>query len=309
MQPPARLISVLLLTDRQDFQRAQEQSARDAGGREGLNIEVAFADNSPFVQIQQVLGYVSRPAEVRPTAIAIESAGSPAAFARVARKALSAGVGWVELSAGPSMVESLCDEFPGSLVGSVTVDEDAIGHLQASQCRALLPEGGALLYVEGPGVNAIVTARRRALEEGLEGTSITIAKTLAADWTEEGARVATSSWLRKPSARRCNPALVCSQNDAMAIGVRKSATDQLAPWALVPSLGCDGLPEAGQRYLKEGVLAATILKPTTAGPGVEWLARAMRGEAPPHHLVLHPSPLPPLEQLDRLAQPKSRKPS
>src|SRR5271166_3378927 len=102
MQPSGNRIALLLLTDRQDFQVAQEQSALDAGAREGLVVDVVFGDNSPFIQIRQALDLVARPAAIRPTAIAIELAGPPAAFERVARAALSFGVGWVELSSGPS---------------------------------------------------------------------------------------------------------------------------------------------------------------------------------------------------------------
>ena len=300
-EPWSRLITLLLLTDGQDFQRAQEQSARDVCEKERFQMEVAYADNSPVMQIRQVHEYIDRPLNIRPVAIAIELASAPEAFTQVARSALSAGVGWVELSSGASIVHSLRHEFPGQLFASVTADEEAIGQLHAAQCRALLPNGGTVLYVEGPSVNTIVKARRLALEKGLQGSSISIAKTLAADWTEEGARLATLAWLQQASASSVQPDLVCAQNDSMALGVRMAARAQRVRWAGIPALGCDGVPTVGQQCVKEGTLAATIVKPVTAGPAVEWIVRRIRGERPPRQLVLQPTSYPAIEKLARRA--------
>ena len=61
-------VAVFLLTDRQDFQRAQEAAARTVAARTGLRIEVAFADNSPVLQIKQIYSCINRPPEARPAA-------------------------------------------------------------------------------------------------------------------------------------------------------------------------------------------------------------------------------------------------
>jgi ribose transport system substrate-binding protein len=297
--PKAPLITALLLTDGQDFQRAQEQSASDVCKRVGFQLEVAFADNNPTMQIRQALEYIERPLNIRPLAMVVELASTPDAFTDVARSALTARIGWVELSSRSSTVETLRREFPGQLFASVNVDEDAIGALHAAQCRTLLPKGGTILYVEGPSVSAIVKSRRRGLKKGLEGSSITIAQTISADWTEEGAMSATVAWLRQGSNNRFCPDLVCSQNDAMAIGVQRGAKAQHATWANVPFLGCDGAPDVGQRYVREGILATTIIKPVTAGPAVEWIVRRMRGEKVPRHTVLSPTSVPTIEALAR----------
>ena len=92
------MIALLLLSERQDFQQEQASLAREASSREGVSIEIAFAGNSPFTQIQQVLAYVRRPLDTRPTAIIAELAGAAEAYTTVARSALAAGVGWVDLS-------------------------------------------------------------------------------------------------------------------------------------------------------------------------------------------------------------------
>jgi ABC-type sugar transport system substrate-binding protein len=296
-RPPR--IAVLLLTHGQDFQRAQENSARHAAAQGGLSVDVAFADNSPIVQVQQALDYVRLPSERRPTAIAIEWAGPPGALTGVARAALASGVGWVEVSAGASAIDHLRAEFPGRMVASVTTDDYAIGALQAVQCRTLLPHGGSVLYVEGPAVNTVVQMRRQALEEGLGGSSANIAMRLAADWTEAGAEAAASDWLEQVSARQVAPELVCAQNDAMAMGVLNPARARHVPWAGVPVVGCDGLPTVGLRYVREGALTTTIIKPVTAGPAVQWIARAIRGEALSYRVVLPPKSFPLLDDLAR----------
>jgi len=293
---------VLLLTDGQDFQRFQGQSAADACARNGLSLELAYADNNPFVQIRQVLEFIERPLNTRPAVIAIETASAPVGFNQAARAALAAGVGWIELSSGASIVETLRFDYPGQIVASVAADEEAIGMLQAQQCAVLLPTGGAILYVEGPTTNAVVSARRVALEKGLRKLSISITKTLAADWTEEGAKMAAIAWLQQASASRVRPDLICSQNDAMAMGVRSAASSLRVAWANIPMLGCDGVPSVGQRYVNEGLLSATVIKPATAGPAVEWMARKLRGENPPLHVVLQPESYPKVEAIGRHRQ-------
>jgi hypothetical protein len=40
-----------------------------------------------------------------------------------------------------------------------------------------------------------------------------------------------------------------------------------------------------------------VVKATTAGPGVDLVARSLRGEAVPPHVLLPPASFPPLEEL------------
>ena len=182
---------------------------------------------------------------------------------------------------------------------SVNADEAGIGWIHAEQCRALLTKGGDILYIEGPGLNTAVTGRRRALEQGLAGSHIKIVKTLVADWTEEGAIRVTLAWLQKQSARGYRPALVCAQNDAMAIGMRKVAVQNDRRWAEIPFLGCDGLPGVGQREVLQGSLSATVVKPLTARRAVEQVASILGGEPPHAYLVLSPESFPPVEEINK----------
>jgi len=68
----------------------------------------------------------------------------------------------------------------------------------------------------------------------------------------------------------------------------------------VPFTGCDGLPEGGQKLVRERVLAATIVTPSNAGPAVDLVANALEtGERPPAQLVLPPRSFPPEAELLR----------
>jgi ribose transport system substrate-binding protein len=296
VKPPAHLVALLLRCERQEFQHAQATAARAAGEQEGFAVEVAYAENSPITQIQQVFALANRAAE-RPAAIVIELVGAPEGYRTAARAALSRGIGWIEVSGFTPSVPLLREEFPGRLVMAVTTTEEEIGRIHAAQCRALLPAGGSVLYIEGPSLQPEVKARRRGLEEGLRGTSITIAKTLAGAWTHASAERAIDAHLRNPAGQLAAPALVCAQNDEMAIAVRSVAIAHKPEWSRLPYLGCDGLPEGGLRHVKEGRLAATVVKPVTTGIAVTKVAHAVLRGAPPEDLVLPPESVPPIEAL------------
>ncbi len=294
------LIAVLLRCQNQEFQQAQAATALEAGKLEGASVEVAFAENSPFAQIQQIHALMKRPPEQRPGAIVIELVGSTEGYRNTARVALSAGMEWVEVSGLAPSISLLRAEFPERFVISVTTDEEGVGRIHAEQCRALLPSGGSILYIEGPNLQPESTARRQALEEGLRGTRIKISRTLGGDWTEESVEQSMTAFLEQNSGYPFMPALVCSQNDEMALGGRRTAVAHHLEWARIPYLGCDGLPDGGQKYVDEGALTATVVKPVTTGVAVTHVARAMRHKAQRRDVTLAPKSIPPLETLARL---------
>ncbi|HET6438885.1 MAG TPA: substrate-binding domain-containing protein [Anaeromyxobacter sp.] len=289
------VVVISLLTSRQDFQRQQEADGRAAAAQAGLSAEVAFAEGDPGTQIQQLVRFTLLPPAERPVAIVVETVAA-VGFEAVAREALRAGIGWVSLSSRAPYLEALRREFPGGLIASAVPDDAEIGRLQARHFQALLPLGGAVLAVEGPSMSAAAILRRRMAEQVLAGSSVRIAHTVSADWTAAGAEFAVSSWLALDDSREARFDLVGAQNDEMALGARAALVAARPEW---PGLftGCDGLPGSGQRYVREGWLRATVVKPTTAGAGVELVARALRGEPVPPQVILEPSSLPALEEL------------
>jgi ABC-type sugar transport system substrate-binding protein len=291
------LIAVLLRCEHQEFQQEQAAVARAAGEREGVSVEVAFADNSPFAQIQQILSLVSRPPELRPGAIVIELVGATEGYKTTARAAVSAGMAWVEVSGLAVSIPLLRSEFPERFIMSVTTNEQDIGRIHAAQCRALLRGGGSILYIEGPSLQPEVKARRHGLEEGLRDTRVTIGRTLAGDWTDESAERAMMTLLDRPSGQRFTPALVCAQNDEMAMGARRVAIARHPEWARLPYLGCDGIPGGGQKHVNERHLAATVVKPITTGVAVAQAVLGILRGARPRDITLAPKSLPALDAI------------
>jgi ABC-type sugar transport system substrate-binding protein len=289
-------VVVSLLTARQDFQHQQEADARAAGAAAGLDVEVEFAENNPGIQIQQLEAHLKEAPDARPVAFVVETVAA-VGFERIARAALSARIGWVVVSARAPYLETLRKEYAQSLITSATSDDMEIGRIQARHCLTLLPGGGNILYIEGPSMAPGAIFRRRMAEQELKGSAVSIAHSLSADWTEAGAEWAVSTWLGQEESQDARFDLVAAQNDAMAIGARKAIEALRPEWLKLPFIGCDGLPDGGQRYVREGLLAATVVKPTTAGTGVELVGKHVRGEPVPPFVVLPPRSLPSLEEL------------
>jgi ABC-type sugar transport system substrate-binding protein len=297
--PPSPRVLVSLLDDAQENQRHQAATARSAGQRAGLEVEVLYAKSNPVLQLQQIFRAITGPEAARPTAIVAET-GSASGFEGAARAALQAGIGWVLVSDSAPYLETLRREHPGRLIASAAVDDAEVGRIQARLIRTLLPQGGSVLTVEGPPESAATLHRRKGLEEGLKGSTCQVVKALTADWGTEGATQAVSLWLRL-AARGRRPDLVCAQNDLMGAGARRGLEAVKPQWADLPIIGCDGLAEGGQRLVRERVLTATVVTGSTAAPGVELVARALRGEAVPPQTVITPRPYPALDELSRRA--------
>jgi inositol transport system substrate-binding protein len=291
-------VVVSLLSSAQEFQLLQAADARAAGQRTGLDVELVFCENNAIQQIQQLYSFIHAPEDRRPAALVVEAVTSEG-MERVARNALKAGIAWVGQQWRTEYLATLRAQYPKVPVVSVAVDEDEIGSIQARQVRALLPQGGGLLVVQGPGDSTTAARRHEGLVSGLRNSGIEIRTALQGDWSARSAESAVTSWLRLKSTEGLRIDAVVSQNDAMASGARAAIRASRSDWSALPFTGCDGLPEGGRRMVASGELSATLIKPTTTGPAVELVARMLRGQAPPSEVVLHAESHPPLETLVR----------
>jgi ABC-type sugar transport system substrate-binding protein len=291
-------VVVSLLSSAQEFQAMQAADARAAGQRTGLDVEVVFCDNNAIQQIQQLYSFIHAPEDRRPAALVVETVTSEG-MERVARNALKAGIAWVGQQWRTEYLATLRAQHPKVPVVSVAVDEDEIGTIQARQVRALLPQGGGLLVVQGPSDSTTATRRHDGLVSGLRDSGIEIRTALRGDWSARSAESAVTSWLRLKSTEGLRIDAVVGQNDAMASGARAAIRALRSEWSALPFTGCDGLPEGGRRMVASGELTATLIKPTTTGPAVELIARTLRGQAAPPEVVLHAESHPPLETLAR----------
>jgi ABC-type sugar transport system substrate-binding protein len=289
-------IVVALLTDQQEFQLQQAEDARLAAAEAGVDIEVVFAEGNGVLQIHQLFGRINVPREKRPAAIVAESAAGDG-LQSVARAAAQAGIGWVLVSSHAPYLDLLQKEYPSLLISSATANDEEIGRIQARQFRTLLPSGGSVFYIEGPATSAPSQLRRKTMDEGLRGSNVKIGKSLHADWTEAGAKRVVSSWLQPKLESGLRPDLIGAQTDTMALGAREALRANRPEWLDIPMTGCDGLPSGGQDLVNRGVLAATVVKPTTAGAGLALVARALRGGPLPSRVILSPQSYPSVESL------------
>jgi len=286
-----RRVVVSLITQDQEFQLLQAADARESARRLGLEAEVLFADNNAVLQIQQLFRCVHADEAERPAAIVTETVTGEG-LERVARNAVQAGIAWILLNRRVAYMDALRRERPGLAIAMVGTDQEEVGRIQARQFKALLPHGGAVLYLQGPPDTSVAQERLRGAEEGLRGAGIEL-RVVNGDWTEASGEKAVAAWLRLKSAEGQRPVLLVAQNDAMALGARRALVAASPEWARVPVVGCDGLPESGQQRVRAGEMAATVVMPATAGAAIDLVNRSLRGERPPAEIVLAPRGFPP----------------
>lgn len=292
-----RVIVALLNAD-QEFQQLQASDARSAAGRLGLTAEILFAEGHAVVQIQQLFAHIHAEPRARPDAIIVESVTGEG-LQRVAKNAVAAGIAWILLNTRCAYTDEMREAHPGAAISVVTGDQREIGRLQARQSLGLVPGLSRALVVQGPADTTVAIERLAGLdaEVGPRGISY---KLVSGTWTEASGERAVANWLRLKTADTFRPGAVLCQNDSMAVGARRAILAARPDWADVPLFGCDGLPEGGQRLVRDGHLAGTIVIPSNTGPAFEILADFYRtGRIPPREVLLQPTPYPPESELAR----------
>jgi ABC-type sugar transport system substrate-binding protein len=288
-------VVVSLLTEDQEFQLLQAEDARATGSRLGFDVDVVFAESHAVVQIQQLFKAIHAPEEERPTAIVVEPAVGEG-LERVARNAVQAGIGWILVNIRTAYMDELRTAHPGLPLAMVGTDQPEVGRIQGRQCRALRPDGGRVLLVQGPADSTVTHERSEGFREAL-GAGFEV-RALSGSWTLASGDKAVMSWLRLKTAETFQPDLVVSQNDAMGVGARRAMATHRPDWARVPYLGCDGLPDGGQKLVAEGAFATTVVTPSNTGPALELLARWREThELPPREVKLAPVSYPPEGQI------------
>ena len=300
-----RVVASFLSRD-QEFQVLQAEDARSAAGRHGLELEVLFADNNAIEQIQQLFRFIYLPPAERPAAIVVETVTGEG-LERVARNATQAGIGWILLNRRVAYLEELRQKFPTLPISSVSTNQVEVGRLQGLQFRVLLPGGGSVLYVQGPPDTSAAQERLSGMTETIRGAGLDL-KVLSGQWTEASGEKAVQSFLRLKTNEGFRAHIVGCQNDAMALGARRAVAaladeGSRTAWAHTVYTGCDGLPQGGQKLVKDGVLAATVVTPSNAGPALDLVAEALRtGQAPPGPVTLDPMSCPEVSSIQPLGR-------
>jgi ABC-type sugar transport system substrate-binding protein len=183
---------------------------------------------------------------------------------------------------------------------AISSNHQEVGKIQGQQFAALLPNGGTMLYIEGP-ANSSAAKERTAGMMKTKPANIQI-KSMRANWTEESAYKTVSSWLRLRTSQESKIDLVGAQDDSMAVGARKAfseiAEGDRARWMKIPVTGCDGMPKTGQAWVRNGTLAATIFICPNTDLAIEMLVESFKsGSTLPESKVTHPESVPSLADL------------
>jgi ribose transport system substrate-binding protein len=289
---------VSLTNSDNDYQQEQAAAAEKAARRLGVDVKIIDANNDAVAQSQQLLHYVQDSSVARPNAIIFEPAGGTA-FPQVARAAAAAGIGWVILNHEVDYILELRHSFKIP-VFAISSDHEEVGRIQGKQFAALLPNGGNVLYIEGPANSSAAKERTRGM---LSTKPLNIqVKTMRANWTEESSYKTVSSWLRLRTSQESHIDLVGAQDDSMAMGARKAfseiAEGERARWMKVPITGCDGMPKTGQAWVRSGTLAATIFIRQNTDLAIEMLVESFKsGTMPPERKLIDPESVPSLADL------------
>jgi len=217
----------------------------------------------------------------------------------VARAAAAAGVGWVVLNHEADYISELRRAFKVPIF-AISSDHVEIGRIQGRQFAALLPNGGSVLYIEGPANSSAAKDRTRGMNQS-KSSNIRI-KSMRASWTEESSYRAVSSWLRLSTSQESRISLVGAQDDSMAMGARKAFSEvsegDREKWMKIPFTGCDGMPKTGQAWVRAGSLTATILIRPNTDLAIDMLVDAMKKNAAlPEHKFTEPESIPSLADL------------
>jgi ribose transport system substrate-binding protein len=303
-----RLTFVVSLTNNNnDYQQEQAAAAEKAARRLGVDVKIIHADNDALAQSQQLLHFVQDSSVARPDAIMFEPAGGTA-FPQVARAAVAAGIGWVVLNHEVDYIAELRRTYKVP-VFAISSDHQEIGKIQSQQFAAMLPNGGTVLYIEGPANSSAAKDRTAGMMKN-KPANIQI-KSMRANWTEESAFRTVSSWLRLRTSLESHIDLVAAQDDSMAIGTRKAFHDlpegDRARWMRIPITGCDGMPKTGQAWVKNGTLAATIFIRPNTDLAIEMLLETLKsGTSLPENRVTAPESVPSLDELAAAAKKLAR---
>ena len=290
---------VSLITNDNDYQRQQASAAQQTAARLGVELETFFAGNDAIQQSSQILDVIhARKSEL--SGILVEPAGRTA-FPKLAHAAVSFGIAWVIMNCDADYLADVRTNSPVP-VFAVSADNHEVGRIQGRQLAALLPNGGSVLYIQGPSQSTVTEQRAAGMLETKPET-VTVRLLKSTNWTGEGGFNATHSWLRLSTAQREHFNVIQAQNDALALGARRAFEDQSKGSqsnhrSNLPFLGVDGLPQTGQAWVRQGLLAATVVIPAVTPNALETLVGAInKGVQPPERTLVAPESFPAIQDL------------
>ena len=271
---------VSLTNDDNDYQQEQAAAAEKAARRLGVDVKIIHAGNDALTQSQQLLHYVQNSDVTKPDAILFEPAGGTA-FPQVARAAAAAGIGWVVLNHEADYISELRRQFKVP-VCAISSDHVEVGKIQGQQFAAMLPNGGSILYIEGPANSSAAKERTAGMmkTKPVECSSEDDAREL-----DGGERVQDREFVAAPAdfagepdrpGRRAGR----QHGNRSAQSFRRDRGRDRARWLKIPITGCDGMPKTGQAWVRSGTLAATVFIRPNTDLALEMLVEAFKSGVP-----------------------------
>ena len=280
------------------YQHEQGVVAKSTGQHIGLDMQVMHANDDSITQSHQLLEIIHSPPESRPDAFLVEPV-TATGLRRVAEAAIAVGIAWVIINSDVDYVQQLRTRTRVP-VFIVTQGQYEIGRLQGMQLAALLPRGGAVLFVKGPTLNSVAAKRL----EGMESTkprNVQLA-TLRSKWSKEAAYQSAVAWLRLETSRAEKFDLVAGQSHELVLGARKAFEDinnpeQKKRWLELPYMAV-GISSQVKPLVDGHVLAASVITSVTTELALRLLVRAIESEVqPPERSIVEMSSYPALEKL------------
>jgi ABC-type sugar transport system substrate-binding protein len=289
------------------YLREQVGAAQSTAARLGLELEVLRADMDAVVQGQQLLEFVQARDGSRPDAVLLEPV-SAAGLPRVAEAAVAAGIAWVVSNADVDYIAALRAKARAP-VFLISQDHLEIGRIQGRQLAALLPGGGCVLYLRGPGMSSVASRRFEGLDAG-KPKNVELKALKVQGASAEDAYRAVCSWLSLSTGRPDKTHFIFSQNADFILGARK-AFETITPepnrskWLSVPCAGA-GVAKQIKPLVDQGLLRVAVLTSLTHDKGLEMLAQAIKtGTQPREHTFVEAHSYPSVEDLgQREAKPK-----
>ncbi len=165
----------------------------------------------------------------------------------------------------------------GQPLGTVSVDYEQLGRIQARQIATLLPAGGTVLHVTGPQRSPSVADRSAGMRAHLP-VNVTVHEALALGWFEADGTNAFQGWYGLRQRRLPSVAVIAAHADELAIGARQASlavpdAQHREQFAQVRLLGMEACPAYGRALVDAGRLDASVVAPATTSAAIASLAK------------------------------------
>jgi len=162
-------------------------------------------------------------------------------------------------------------------------DNVKIGREAGKYMVQLLGGKGDIVELKGLMTSTPAKDRHDGFMEGIKGSNIKIIFDADCQWLEPNANKEMSSAL----ARFPKIDAVYGHNDPSAHGAYQAARQEgKGREKTIKFIGIDGLPNEGQRYVKDGVLSATFQYPTGGKEGIQTALKILNGEKVEKNITL-----------------------